>query len=112
MIQKIQIRNKKNEIENILNDLPSKINCTLGKLRNKKSKKVEDNCFRSFFSQINKDMRKEFSIGKNRERLIKEKSFQNIKKQKIKIKENEIKTIRECLEKRKNLKRKKKKRMK
>ena len=29
----------------------------------------------------------------------KEKSFQNIKKQKIKIKENEIKTIRECLEK-------------
>ena len=98
-LKKIQIRNKKNEIENILNDLPSKINCTLGKLRNKKSKKVEDNCFRSFFSQINKDMRKEFSIGKNRERLIKEKSFQNIKKQKIKIKENEIKTIRECLEK-------------
>ena len=98
-LKKIQIRNKKKEIENILNDLPSKINCTLGKLRNKKSKKVEDNCFRSFFSQINKDMRKEFSIGKNRERLIKEKSFQNIKKQKIKIKENEIKTIRECLEK-------------
>ena len=83
-LKEIQIK-KPEKFENVLNDCSSKINIVLAKLNNERNFYNEDKCFRTFLNNLDEEMTKKYSINRNRERLLKEKKFQNKKKSQNKI---------------------------
>lgn len=98
-LKKIKIKTEKNKIEKALNDYPSKININIGKYSSARNIKCEDRCFQTFMIHLNDDMIKKYYIKRNRERLLREKSFLYKKELKLKEEENEKDIIIECLEK-------------
>ena len=98
-LKKIKVKTEKNKIEKALNDYPSKININIGKYSSARNIKCEDRCFQTFMIHLNDDMIKKYYIKRNRERLLREKSFQYKKELKLKEEENEKDIIIECLEK-------------
>ena len=98
-LKKIKIKTEKNKIEKALNDYPSKININKGKYSSARNIKSEDRCFQTFMIHLNDDMIKKYYLNRNRERLLREKSFQYKKELKLKEEENEKDIIIECLEK-------------
>ena len=81
-LHKIKELNINNGITKIIHDFPSKINIDIGKLNSVKSKSIEENCFRNFYNNLSVDMKKEYSIDKNRQRLLEENNshFKKFKK--------------------------------
>ena len=98
-LKKIKIKTKKDKIEKALNDYPAKINIDIGKFSSARNIKCEDRCFQTFMIHLNDDMVKKYYIKRNRNRLLREKSFQYKKELKLKKEENEKDIILECLEK-------------
>ena len=80
-LHQIKSLNKNEGITKIINDFPSKININKGKLNSVKNKNIEKTFFRYYYYNINDDMTKEYSIDKNRKRLLDEKDshYQNLK---------------------------------
>ena len=83
-LHKINIMNKKKDINKIIKEFTSKININIAKLNSPKDKELENYCFRTFFNQLDEDMKKKYSIERNRQRLLDEKDFHYKKLQKYK----------------------------
>ena len=98
-LRKIKLNNKDKKIDKVLNEFPLKINRNIGKIRTNRSKILEDMCFKSFLTRLKYNMKKNYSLERNKKRLINAKSFQYKKELKKKNDDNEKYIIKKCLEK-------------
>ena len=101
-LKAIEFKKEIKKIHKIMKDCSSKINIDIGKLSSARNIRFEDKCFRTFFIHLKDEMKRQYYLNRNRERLAKEKSFQNKKDLKIKEEENEKNNILMSLEKYKN----------
>ena len=98
-LRKIKLNHKDKNIDKVLNEFPLKINRNIGRIRTNRSKILEDMCFKAFLTRLKYSMKKNYSLERNKKRLINEKSFQYKKELKIRNDDNEKYIIKKCLEK-------------